>query len=200
MNDNFIFMMNTRRNGVIAYNYVIKSKEDLNRVVKIGKILDGRCDYDVVHTFNPTEELNPKAKFVNSLDEFIYYLALEQRTTSLDVAEYILSICSCTYRELQHLVIKSQLYYTYCYHKDLCDDKLIDLPSGPAYEELFKGVQNKNSHLESEGHCNQFKYVRDGKRKMCAINDVLGMEILEGVESGEIKFYKDRKLDSHIKF
>lgn len=194
MSDNFIFVVNTRRNGTISYKYEINSKEDSDRAVKLGAALKGRCDYKVFYTCESADKISPDVKVVNSLDELMYYVALEQRTSSLDVAEYIMSICSCTYRELQHLVIKSQLYYAYCYHGDLCDDRLIDLPSGPAYEDLFSELHKANGFLELEGACDQFRYIRDGKKKMCAINDVLSMELLEGVKNGNIKLYEKREL------
>ena len=190
MSDNFIFIVNTRRNGTISFNL----KGDSDRAVKLGASLKGRCDYEVLYTRESADRLSTGVKVVNSLDELMYYVALEQRTSSLDVAEYILSICSCTYKELQHLVIKSQLYYAYCYHGDLCDDRLIDLPSGPAYEDLFSEMHKANGFLELEGTCDQFRYIRDGKKKMCAINDVLSMELLEGVKNGNIKLYEKREL------
>lgn len=55
-------------------------------------------------------------------------------------------------------------------------------------------MHKANGFLELEGTCDQFRYIRDGKKKMCAINDVLSMELLEGVKNGNIKLYEKREL------
>ena len=113
MSDNFIFIVNTRRNGTISFNL----KEDSDRAVKLGASLKGRCDYEVLYTRESADRLSPGVKVVNSLDELMYYVALEQRTSSLDVAEYILSICSwnrslpdCIHHQVQCIPVHPPAY------------------------------------------------------------------------------------------
>ena len=54
MSDNFIFIVNTRRNGTISFNL----KGDSDRAVKLGASLKGRCDYEVLYTRESADRLS----------------------------------------------------------------------------------------------------------------------------------------------